>query len=144
MVWWWLSVQWNVAPRESYYKWLVRVEGLNYSDSRQLTERLGEAGERLADRDITEFTLPSWMLLNALESIGYSVVIVVSGYVVKLKWNMQVISSDQLVTGASNFDVKEFLWTLKKGRDIWVLIMNLITILTVFDVIYKKYVISLQ
>ena len=57
----------------------MRVEGLNYSESRQLTERLGEAGERLADRDITEFTLPSWMLLNALESIGYSVVIVVSG-----------------------------------------------------------------
>ena len=53
----------------------MRVEGLNYSESRQLTERLGEAGERLADRDITEFTLPSWMLLNALESIGYSVVV---------------------------------------------------------------------
>ena len=68
-----LSVQLNVAHRESYYKWLVRVEGLNYSESRQLTERLGEPGERLADRDITEFTLPSWMLLNALESIGYSV-----------------------------------------------------------------------
>ena len=42
-----LSVQLNVAHRESYYKWLVRVEGLNYSESRQLTERLGEPGERL-------------------------------------------------------------------------------------------------
>ena len=63
----------KVSPRESYYKWLVRVEGLNYSESRQLTERLGEAGERLADRDITEFSLPSWVLLNALESIGYLV-----------------------------------------------------------------------
>ena len=63
----------TVAVRESHYKWLVRVEGLNYTESRQLTERLGEAGERLPDRDITEFTLPSWMLLNALEAIGYSV-----------------------------------------------------------------------
>ena len=51
----------------------MRVEGLNYTEARQLTERLGEAGERLPDRDITEFTLPSWMLLNALETIGYSV-----------------------------------------------------------------------
>ena len=59
--------------RESYYKWLVRVEGLTYPELRHLKERLGLQGERLGDLDITEFSLPSWMLLNALESLGYSV-----------------------------------------------------------------------
>ena len=59
--------------RESYYKWLVRVEGLTYSELRHLSERLGEQGERLGDLDMTEFSLPSWMVLNALESLGYSV-----------------------------------------------------------------------
>ena len=43
-------------------------------DTGHLYRRLGEQGERLGDLDMTEFSLPSWMLLNALESLGYSVV----------------------------------------------------------------------
>ena len=68
-----LKIIFCTLTRESYYKWLVRVEGLTYPELRHLKERLGLQGERLGDLDITEFSLPSWMLLNALESLGYSV-----------------------------------------------------------------------
>jgi len=79
------------------------VEGLAYPEVRHLSERLGEQAERHCDKDqVTEFSLPTWMLLNALEGLGY-----------------KVITSDQIVSGSGTFDIKEFVWTLYRGKDDW-------------------------
>ena len=58
--------------RESLYKWWVKVEGLTYTETRHLTERVGEQAERQSDM-MAEFSLPTWVLLNALEGLGYKV-----------------------------------------------------------------------
>ena len=39
---------------------------------RHLTERVGEQAERQSDM-MAEFSIPTWMLLNALEGLGYKV-----------------------------------------------------------------------
>ena len=62
----------SVNFRESLYKWWVKVEGLTYTETRHLTERVGEQAERQSDM-MAEFSLPTWVLLNALEGLGYKV-----------------------------------------------------------------------
>lgn len=60
--------------RESLYKWWVKIEGLSYTEMRHLTERIGEQAERHSERDmVAEFSIPTWALLNGLESLGYKV-----------------------------------------------------------------------
>ena len=48
------------------------MEGLTYTETRHLTERVGEQAERQSDM-MAEFSLPTWVLLNALEGLGYKV-----------------------------------------------------------------------
>jgi len=90
-----------IVIRESLYKWWVKVEGLTYTETRHLTERVGEQAERQSDM-MAEFSLPTWVLLNALEGLGY-----------------KVVTSDQIVSGNGTFDIKEFVWTMYKCKEEW-------------------------
>ena len=51
-----------------------------------MSERLGEQAERHCDKDqVTEFSLPTWMLLNALEGLGYKVKIQFTEVILKFR-----------------------------------------------------------
>lgn len=92
-----------VFVRENYFKWWVKVEGLNHAELRHLTEKIGEQPEKQNELEKTaEFSIPTWMVLNGLEHLGY-----------------KVVTSDQYVTGQGSFDQKEFVWTLHKSREEW-------------------------
>ena len=76
---------------------------MSHVDVRHLTEKLGEAPEQQSDKEKTaEFSIPSWMVLNGLEQLGY-----------------RVVSSGQYVTGSSRHDQREFVWTMHKSKDDW-------------------------
>ena len=52
----------------------MKIEGLTYTEMRHLTERIGEQAERHSEKDmVAEFSIPTWALLNGLESLGYKV-----------------------------------------------------------------------
>ena len=58
-----------VFVRENYFKWWVKVEGLNHADMRHLAEKIGEQPEQICDREKTaEFSIPSWMVSNSIFS----------------------------------------------------------------------------
>jgi len=92
-----------VLVKENFLKWWIRVEGLGHSEVRHLAEKIGEQPEQHSEADKSaEFSIPSWMVLNGLEHLGY-----------------KVLSSSQYVTGEDSFDQKEFVWTLHKLKDEW-------------------------
>jgi len=92
-----------VLVKENFLKWWIKVEGLVHSDVRHLAEKIGEQPEQQSEADKTaEFSIPSWMVLNGLEQLGY-----------------KVVSSSQYVTGEDSFDQKEFVWTLHKCKEDW-------------------------
>ncbi len=49
-----------------------------------------------------EFSLPTWLVLNALELMGF-----------------KVVTSGPYVTGMAKHDQREFVWTLHKTHDEW-------------------------
>jgi len=92
-----------VFVRENYFKWWVTVEGLSHLDVRHLAEKIGEQPEQQSERDKTaEFSIPTWMVLNGLEQLGY-----------------KVVTSGQYVTGQGRYDQREFVWTLHKSKEDW-------------------------
>ena len=56
----------NLIPiffRENYFKWWIKVEGLNHSEIRHLAEKIGEQPEHQADTEkLAEFSVPSWLV----------------------------------------------------------------------------------
>ena len=93
------------------------MEGLTYTELRLLSERLGEQAERQGDA-AAEFSVPTWSLLNSLEGLGYRVMGNGRSYLMSMKF-LQVVTSDQFVSGTGTFDIKEFVWTLHKNKDDW-------------------------
>lgn len=92
-----------VFVRENYFKWWVTVEGLTHLDVRHLAEKIGEQPEQQSEREKTaEFSIPTWMVLNGLEHLGY-----------------KVVTSGQYVTGGGRYDQREFVWTLHKSKEDW-------------------------
>lgn len=92
-----------VLVKENYFKWWIKVEGLNHTEIRHLAEKIGEQPEHQVDSEkLAEFSVPSWLVLNGLEQLGY-----------------KVLSSSQYVTGQGTFDIKDFVWTLYKNKDEW-------------------------
>jgi len=92
-----------VLVKENFLKWWIKVEGLTHAEVRHLSEKIGEQPEQQSEEEKTaEFSIPSWMVLNGLEQLGY-----------------KVVSSSQYVTGEGSFDQKEFVWTLHKSREEW-------------------------
>lgn len=92
-----------IFVRESVFKWLVAVQGLNHNEVRQISEKVQEQPEYCSDRDKrTEFSVPSWQVLNGLEAMGY-----------------KVISCGSYMTGDQRHDTREFVWTLYKTKDEW-------------------------
>jgi len=92
-----------VFVRESVFKWLVAVQGLNHNEVRQISEKVQEQPEFCSDKDKrTEFSVPSWQVLNGLEVMGY-----------------KVISCGSYMTGDQRHDQREFVWTLFKNKEEW-------------------------
>lgn len=92
-----------VFVRENYFKWWVTVEGLSHLDVRHLAEKIGEQPEQQSEREKTaEFSIPTWIVLNGLENLGY-----------------KVVTSGQYVTGQGRYDQREFVWTLHKSKEDW-------------------------
>ena len=48
------------------------------------------------------FSLPTWLVLNALEIMGF-----------------KVVTSGPFITGLAKHDQREFIWTLYKAHDEW-------------------------
>ena len=62
------------------------MEGLNHTEVRHLTEKIGEQPEHQTEMEkLAEFSVPSWIVLNGLEQLGY-----------------RVVSSSQYVTGQNS------------------------------------------
>jgi len=92
-----------VLVKENYFKWWIKVEGLNHTEVRHLAEKIGEQPEHQTEIEkLAEFSVPSWLVLNGLEQLGY-----------------RVVSSSQYVTGQGTFDLKDFVWTLYKNKEEW-------------------------
>lgn len=93
-----------VLVKENYFKWWIKVEGLNHTEIRHLAEKIGEQPEshQIEPDKLAEFSVPSWLVLNGLEQLGY-----------------RVVSSSQYVTGQGTFDIKDFVWTLYKNKEDW-------------------------
>ena len=53
--------------RENYFKWWIKVEGLNHTEIRHLAEKIGEQPEHQAETDkLAEFSVPSWLVSESL------------------------------------------------------------------------------
>jgi len=89
-----------VFVRESVCKWWVAVQGLNHNEVRTISEKVQEQPEHSSERDKrVEFSVPTWLVLNGLEAMGY-----------------KVVTCGDYMTGEQRHDQKEFVWTLyKKG-----------------------------
>ena len=49
--------------RENYFKWWIKVEGLNHTEIRHLAEKIGEQPEHQVDSEkLAEFSVPSWLV----------------------------------------------------------------------------------
>ena len=89
--------------REHYIKWWTAVEGPNHNEVRQLSEKVQEQPECHNDVEKrVEFSLPTWMILNSLEVMGY-----------------KVVTSGPHVTGNEKYDHRDFVWTLHKTHEEW-------------------------
>ena len=52
--------------RENYFKWWIKVEGLNHTEIRHLAEKIGEQPEHQVDSEkLAEFSVPSWLVREA-------------------------------------------------------------------------------
>ena len=92
-----------VFVRENAIKYWCTVQGLNHNEVRVLAEKVQDQPEVHDDRaKRAEFSLPTWLVLNALELMGF-----------------KVVSSGPHVTGTAKHDQREFVWTLHKTHDEW-------------------------
>ena len=92
-----------VFVRENAIKYWCTVQGLNHNEVRILAEKVQDQPEMHDDRaKRVEFSLPTWLALNALELMGF-----------------KVVSSGPYVTGRAKHDQREFVWTLHKTHDEW-------------------------
>ena len=92
-----------VFVRENAIKYWCTVQGLNHNEVRILAEKVQDQPEHHDDRaKRVEFSLPTWLILNALEMMGF-----------------KVVSSGPYVTGTKKHDQREFVWTLHKTFDEW-------------------------
>jgi len=92
-----------VFVRENAIKYWCTVQGLNHNEVRILSEKVQDQPEHHDDRaKRVEFSLPTWLVLNALELMGF-----------------KVVSSGPYVTGVKKHDQREFVWTLHKTFDEW-------------------------
>ena len=92
-----------VFVRENAIKYWCTVQGLNHNEVRILAEKVQDQPEHHDDRaKRVEFSLPTWLILNALEMMGF-----------------KVVSSGPYVTGVKKHDQREFVWTLHKTFDEW-------------------------
>ena len=63
-----------VFVRENAIKYWVVVQGLSHNEMRVLAEKVQDQPEAHDDRlKRAEFSLPTWLLLNALEVMGFKV-----------------------------------------------------------------------
>ena len=92
-----------VFVRENAIKYWCTVQGLNHNEVRVLAEKVQDQPEHHDDRQKkAEFSLPTWVMLNALELMGF-----------------KVVTSGAYVTGIAKHDQREFVWTLHKTHDEW-------------------------
>ena len=65
---------------------------------RLLSEKLSDQPESHSDKEkMAEFSVPTWMVLNGLERMGY-----------------RVVTSSSMITGYGKHDTRDFIWTLHK------------------------------
>ena len=70
---------------------------------RLLSEKLSDQPESHSDKEkMAEFSVPTWMVLNGLERMGY-----------------RVVTSSSMITGYGKHDTRDFIWTLHKTREEW-------------------------
>lgn len=92
-----------VFVRENAIKYWCTVQGLNHNEIRVLAEKVQDQPEVHDDKaKRAEFSLPTWLILNALEHMGF-----------------KVVSSGAHVTGMAKHDQREFVWTLHKMHEEW-------------------------
>lgn len=92
-----------VFVRENAIKYWCTVQGLSHNEIRVLAEKVQDQPEHHDDRNKrAEFSLPTWVMLNALEIMGF-----------------KVVTSGPYVTGVAKHDQREFVWTLHKAHDEW-------------------------
>ncbi len=92
-----------VFVRENAIKYWCTVQGLSHNEVRVLAEKVQDQPEHQDDRlKRAEFSLPTWLVLNALEVMGF-----------------KVVTSGPYVTGMAKHDQREFVWTLHKTHDEW-------------------------
>ena len=92
-----------VFVRENAIKYWCTVQGLSHNEIRVLAEKVQDQPEHHDDRNKrAEFSLPTWVMLNALEVMGF-----------------KVVTSGPYVTGVAKHDQREFVWTLHKAHDEW-------------------------
>ncbi|TRY72272.1 hypothetical protein TCAL_03387 [Tigriopus californicus] len=92
-----------VFVRENAIKYWCTVQGLSHNEVRVLAEKVQDQPEHHDDRQKrAEFSLPTWIILNALELMGF-----------------KVVTSGPYVTGTAKHDQREFVWTLHKAHDEW-------------------------
>ena len=92
-----------VFVRENAIKYWCTVQGLSHNEIRVLSEKVQDQPEHQDDRlKRAEFSLPTWMMLNALEQMGF-----------------RVVTCGPHVTGMAKHDQREFVWTLHKTYDEW-------------------------
>jgi len=92
-----------VFVRESVCKWWVAVQGLSHNEVRSISEKVQEQPEYNSEKEKrVEFSVPSWMVLNGLEVMGY-----------------KVVSCGDYMTGDQRHDQKEFVWTMYKNKEEW-------------------------
>ena len=88
---------------ENAIKYWCTVQGLNHNEVRVLAEKVQDQPEVHDDRaKRAEFSLPTWLVLNAMEMMGF-----------------KVVSSGPHITGVAKHDQREFVWTLHKTHDEW-------------------------
>jgi len=92
-----------ITVRENKAKWWITVQGLNYNEVRLLSEKLSDQPESHSDKEkMAEFSVPTWMVLNGLERMGY-----------------RVVTSSSMITGYGKHDTRDFIWTLHKAKEDW-------------------------
>ena len=92
-----------VFVRENAIKYWCTVQGLSHNEVRVLAEKVQDQPEVHDDKaKRAEFSLPTWLVLNALEIMGF-----------------KVVTSGPFITGLAKHDQREFIWTLYKAHDEW-------------------------
>ena len=82
---------------------VLPLQGLTHNEVRLLAENVHDQPEHHDDRaKRAEFSLPTWLVLNALEVMGF-----------------KVVTSGPYVTGMKKHDQREFVWTLHKANEEW-------------------------